>query len=589
MSEASGSGEVAARTDDAVWDCVIPYVKEPQDRASVSLVCKQWHNIDSLTRKHVTIALCYAATPDLLFRRFPNLESLKLKGLPRFSMFSQFPDDWGGYATPWIEEIVKSFKKMKALHLRRMIVKDSDLELIAATAIGKGLEVLKLDRCFGFSTDGLLHICRSLRSLRTLDMEGSKIIEKDGEWLHELALNNKVLENLNLYLTKLVEVEARDLELIAKNCASLVKVKIYIEIDIADLVGFFRNAAALEEFWGGFFGPFEEYAEVAFPQRLCSLGIQDLINVDFPMVFPFAARLKKLDLLVAMLDTEDYCQLLQRCPNLEMLQGTDTIGDRGLAVVAMNCKKLKRLLLYRNLDDDFEGVITHWGLIFLSRGCFELEYLSIAASNITNASLKCVGMNLKKLYCFRLRLFKNKETKANFPLDNGVRSLLMGCDRLTGLSLDLQPGGLTDVGFSYIGKYSPKVRWMLLGFVGESDNGIKEFSKDLRSLQKLELNGCPFSEGALGDAILRLPSLRYLWVQGYTESGADWDKVHKKRPKWITEFIPAAQVATTPNENGEGATIEIKAKILGYYSLVGRRTDFPSTVVPFIPKVTIDE
>ncbi|XP_022879592.1 coronatine-insensitive protein homolog 1b-like [Olea europaea var. sylvestris] len=145
MSEASGSGEVAARPDYAVWDCVIPYVKEPHDRASVSLVCKQWHNIDSLTRKHVAISLCYAATPDLLLRRFPNLESLKLRGQPHFAKFFHIPDDWGGYAKPWIEEIVKSFKKMKALHLRRMRVKDSDLKLIAATAIGKGLEVLKLD------------------------------------------------------------------------------------------------------------------------------------------------------------------------------------------------------------------------------------------------------------------------------------------------------------------------------------------------------------------------------------------------------------------------------------------------------------
>ncbi|CAA3026680.1 Hypothetical predicted protein, partial [Olea europaea subsp. europaea] len=62
------------------------------------------------------------------------------------------------------------------------------------------------------------------------------------------------------------------------------------------------------------------------------------------------------------------------------------------------------------------------------------------------------------------------------------------------------------VGFSYIGKHSPKVRWMLLSFV-ESDNAIKEFSEGLPRLQKLELKRCSFSEGALGDDILRLPSL----------------------------------------------------------------------------------
>ncbi|CAI9767657.1 unnamed protein product [Fraxinus pennsylvanica] len=593
MSKASGSGKIAATSDYPLWDCVIPYVKEPQDRATVSLVCKQWHEIDSLTRKHVTIALCYAATPDRLSRRFPNLESLKLEGQPRTS---RIPSDRGCYATPWIEEIVKSFKKMKALHLRRMIVKDSDLELIAATAIGKGLEVLKLDKCYGFSTNGLLHICRSLRSLMTLDMEASTIIENDGEWLQELALNNTVLENLNFYMTNLVEVKSGDLELIAKNCPSLVVVKIN-DSDIADLVGFFRNAAALEEFCGSCLGKqpigsegdqnaqLERYAAVPFPQRLCSLGLKYLSGAEIQIVFPFAARLKKLDLLCAMLDTESHCLLLERCPNLEMLQARAVIGDRGLEVVAQICKKLKRLRIAHGIL--VEGV-THRGLISLSQGCLELEYLAIVVTDITNASLECVGIHLKKLYSFRLRLIVNQETIANFPLDYGVRSLLMGCHKLTGLTLYLQSGGLTDVGLSYIGKYSPKVRWMRLGFVGESDNGIKEFSKNLPSLQKLELRGCRFSEGALGDAILRLPSLRCLWVQGYTKSGADWDKVHEKRPKWITEFISATQVAE-PNENGEDVSFENKAQILAYYSLADPRTDFPSTVVPLISKVTINE
>ncbi|CAA3014586.1 SRC2-like [Olea europaea subsp. europaea] len=76
---------------------------------------------------------------------------------------------------------------------------------------------------------------------------------------------------------------------------------------------------------------------------------------------------------------------------------------------------------------------------------------------------------------------------------------------------------------------------------------------------------------------------------GYTKSRADWDKVHKTRPKWITEFIPIAKVSATPNENGEDATVEIKAQILAYYLLADRRTNFSSTVVLFIPKVTINE
>ncbi|EXB58161.1 hypothetical protein L484_026362 [Morus notabilis] len=51
---------------DVVLGCVIPYIDDPKDRDAVSLVCKRWYDLDALTRKHVTIALCYTPTPDRL-------------------------------------------------------------------------------------------------------------------------------------------------------------------------------------------------------------------------------------------------------------------------------------------------------------------------------------------------------------------------------------------------------------------------------------------------------------------------------------------------------------------------------------------
>ncbi|KAM3355634.1 hypothetical protein P3S68_022347 [Capsicum galapagoense] len=77
-------------------------------------------------------------------------------------MFNLIPEDWRGSVTPWVAEITKLFRRLKALHFRRMIVRDSDLEL-PAIRLGKVLQVLKLDKCSGFSTDGLLHIAHSCR------------------------------------------------------------------------------------------------------------------------------------------------------------------------------------------------------------------------------------------------------------------------------------------------------------------------------------------------------------------------------------------------------------------------------------------
>ncbi|KAF3667154.1 hypothetical protein FXO37_10145, partial [Capsicum annuum] len=88
-------------------------------------------------------------------------------------MFNLIPEDWRGSVTPWVAEITKLFRRLKALHFRRMIVRDSDLELPAIRR-GKVLQVLKLDKCSGFSTDGLLHIAHSCRY--TDEFESTHII-----------------------------------------------------------------------------------------------------------------------------------------------------------------------------------------------------------------------------------------------------------------------------------------------------------------------------------------------------------------------------------------------------------------------------
>lgn len=129
---------------DVVLGCVMPYIHDSKDRDAASLVCRRWYELDAQTRKHVTIALCYTTGPDRLHRRFGHLESLKLKGKPGAAMLNLVPEDWGGYVTPWVNEIAESFNCLKSLHFRRMIVRDLDLELLARSR-GRVLHTLKLD------------------------------------------------------------------------------------------------------------------------------------------------------------------------------------------------------------------------------------------------------------------------------------------------------------------------------------------------------------------------------------------------------------------------------------------------------------
>ncbi|KAJ6726955.1 F-BOX/TPR REPEAT PROTEIN POF3 [Salix purpurea] len=574
---------------DIVLGLVMPYINDPRDRDAVSLVCRRWCELDALTRKNVTIAFCYSTSPDRLRRRFNDIESLKLKGKPRAAMFfNLIPEDWGGFVTPWVNEIAESFNCLKSLHFRRMIVTDSDLELLARSK-GRVLQVLKLDKCSGFSTDGLSHIGRSCRQLRTLFLEESGIVERDGDWLHELAMNNTVLETLNFYMTDLTRVRLEDLVLLARNCRSLVSVKVS-DSEILDLVGFFRAASGLEEFCGGSFNETlepEKYSAVTFPPKLCCLGLSYMEKSVMSIVFPFASLLKKLDLLYALLGTEDHCVLVQRCPNLEVLETRNVIGDRGLEALARSCKLLKRLRIERGADEqgmeDVDGRVSHRGLIALAQGCLELEYIAVYVSDISNAALEHMGTYSKNLNDFRLVLLEQEERITDLPLDNGVRALLRGCEKLQRFGLYLRPGGLTDVGLGYIGQYSRQVRWMILGSVGESDEGLLAFSRGCPSLQKLEMRACCFSESALARAALQLTSLRYLWVHGYRETSTGHrDLLTMVRPFWNIELIPSRKVETV-NHVGEKTVAENPAHILAYYSLAGLRTDFPDTVRPLDP------
>lgn len=256
-----------------------------------------------------------------------------------------------------------------------------------------------------------------------------------------------------------------------------------------------------------------------------------------------------------------------------------------MEVLAWSCKRLKRLRIERGADEqgmeDEEGVVSHRGLIALAQGCLEIEYVAVYVSDITNAALEHVGTYSKNLNDFRLVLLEHEERITDLPLDNGVRALLRGCEKLQRFGLYLRPGGLTDVGLGYIGQYSKHVRWMLLGSVGESDDGLLAFSRGCPSLQKLEMRACCFSESALARAVLQLTSLRYIWVHGYKETATGLgDLLGMARPFWNIELIPSRKFKV--NQNGDNVEVENPAHVLAYYSLAGPRTDFPETVKPLM-------
>ncbi|GJU82756.1 leucine-rich repeat, cysteine-containing subtype protein [Tanacetum coccineum] len=321
--------------------------------------------------------------------------------------------DYDIQITPWIQQLALEFRCLKEFHIRRPVVCDEDLETLARTC-GNDLRILKIKKCKGFSTDGLMHVSKYCNQLRTLCLKYCYHIEvKDDIWIHQLALNSMVLKMLHVRSIDLSN-NAQELTLLAKNCCnSLISLKIG-ECYLSKLGDAFRYAVRLEQF-GGVYICDEE---------------SELVGFQFPPNLH--------------LDEDSRCLLFKRCPNLKVLHTKDVCGDRGLQVIGHFCKKLRKLT--------HKGVVTHVGLIALAKGCTNLESLKVGLGDVSNESLECVGTHLKNLRDFCICLGK-EDSIIDLPLDNGVRAMLMGCSKLERLVILLRHGGLTDVGLEHIGKH----------------------------------------------------------------------------------------------------------------------------------------
>ncbi|CAM6110085.1 unnamed protein product [Calypogeia fissa] len=532
---------------DETLACVFAHLDSPVDLSAVSRVCRQWRRVDSNTRKHVQIANCYSVAPATLTRRFPRLLSLKLKGKSRAFEFELLPPNWGGYAGPWLAEVARAYAhQFQSLWLRRMVVTDDDL-LLLATSCHDSLVSLKLDKCSGFSARGLEYITVRCRLLKVLYLEESSIQEgeRSREWLHELAVNNPNIEELNFqYTTGLDDIDVDDLDLIAANCRSLRSLKV-AEVDVLDMERVANKCTALVELGTGDCSrvgdPEVPVPIVNFPRTIMALsGFLALNDLGVPAIVGMLANLKKLDLQFSLLSQDGYCQILQHCTSLEVLMARNGLGDAGLITVARTCKNLRRI---RIDDSEGESILSPAGIIPLAKSCVRLEYVCMYVHNISNATLVAFGRNSVLKDC-RFVLLSALKVIPDLPLDEGVKALLRGCRSLTRFALYVRNGALTDRGMGYIGEYGGRLKWILLGCTGESDLGFTRLAAGCHSLERLEIRDCPFTELGCVTAATAMPNLKFMWVQGREVTEAGGRMLAGARSHWIVEIAPTLQLAT---------------------------------------------
>ncbi|GKA04163.1 leucine-rich repeat, cysteine-containing subtype protein [Tanacetum coccineum] len=468
-----------------------------------NMISKKFFDIVSKTRKHVTVHVHFAPDPKRVSHRFPNLKSLTLKS---YSWGHYTPEKCCIPVTPWILETAVKFEILKSLSIRNMVLSAFDLQPLAKNR-GGGLRSLEIRGCKMFSEDGLEDIARCCSELTSLRL-GYNWIENDyeggyrtnGKWFHELALCNTVMESLD-FDDPFDCYDMEDVTLLAKKCSkSLVSLNISSR-NLSDFREVFKHAKKLDHFGYGIIDVHPDSNGFRFPPNIRGLRIEYVTQASFPFLLPYFHHLRELDLKCV---PNCPSNLFKWSPSLEVLHTQDNCGDKGLQVIGQFCKKLRKLTRY--------GLATQMGLIAVAQGCPNLEYLEFTLFDISNEALECVGTRLKNLHDFRIFLDEEGGIE-DFPLDNGVQAMLMGCTKLERLDIDLCLGVLTDVGLGYIGEYGHNLRHLSLSYTGESDVGLLELLKGCPKLRKLKLNGCPFSEQAITSFVFSInQSLRYAWL-----------------------------------------------------------------------------
>lgn len=152
---------VAFSLPEEVLEHVFSFIDNDNDRSSISLVCRSWYEIERCCRRNVFVGNCYAVSPEMVVKRFPRVRSVTLKGKPHFADFNLVPDGWGGYVSPWIKAMAAACPSLLEIRLKRMVVTDDCLDLIAKSF--KNFRVLVLISCEGFTTHGLAAIAANCR------------------------------------------------------------------------------------------------------------------------------------------------------------------------------------------------------------------------------------------------------------------------------------------------------------------------------------------------------------------------------------------------------------------------------------------
>ncbi|KAG5044032.1 hypothetical protein GYH30_007897 [Glycine max] len=561
-----------------VLEHVFSFIWSERDRNAISLVCKSWYEIERWCRRKVFVGNCYAVSPLMVIKRFPELRSIALKGKPHFADFNLVPEGWGGYVCPWIAAMARAFPCLEEIRLKRMVITDESLELIAKSF--KNFKVLVLTSCEGFTADGLAAIASNCRNLRELDLQESEVEDLSGHWLSHFPDSYTSLVSLNISCLN-HEVSLSALERLLGRCRNLRTLRLNRAVPLDRLPNLLLRCPQLVELGTGVYSTEmrpEVFSnlEAAFSgcKQLKSLsGFWDVLPSYLPAVYPICSRLTSLNLSYAIIQSSDLIKLISQCPNLLRLWVLDYIEDAGLYALAASCKDLRELRVFPSEPFGLEPNVslTEQGLVSVSEGCPKLQSVLYFCRQMSNAALHTIARNRPNLTRFRLCIIEPRtpDYLTLEPLDSGFGAIVEQCKDLQRLSLS---GLLTDRVFEYIGTYAKKLEMLSVAFAGDSDLGLHHVLSGCDNLRKLEIRDCPFGDKALLANAEKLETMRSLWMSSCSVSYGACKLLGQKMPRLNVEVIDERG---PPDSRPDDCPVE---KLYIYRTVAGPRLDMPGFV-----------
>ncbi|KAL2529250.1 Protein AUXIN SIGNALING F-BOX 3 [Forsythia ovata] len=561
-----------------VLEHIFEFLTSHRDRNAVSLVCKSWYTVERFSREKVFIGNCYAISPERLISRFPRVRSLTLKGKPHFADFNLVPHDWGGYVQPWIESMAKGGVNLEELRLKRMLVSDESLELLAN--FFPNFKSLVLVSCEGFTTDGLAAIASNCRFLRELDLQEIEVEDRRGQWLSYFPDSCTSLVSLNFACLK-GDVNLASLERLVARCRNLRSLRVNHAVPIDALQRILLQAPQLVDLGTGSFvqdPDSETYNKLETAMQKCTSitslsGFLDVTARCLPAVYPICRHLTSLNLSYAAgIYSDELVNLIRHCNKLERLLVLDTIGDKGLSVVASTCKELQELRVFPSDIYGGNAAVTEEGLVAISAGCPKLNSILYFCQQMTNAALIMVAKNCPNFIRFRLATLNPTipDAVTMQPLDEGFGAIVKSCKGLKRLSVS---GLLTDQLFLYIGTYAEQLEMLSIAFAGDSDKGMLYVLNGCKKLKKLEIRDSPFGNVALLADTGKYETMRSLWMSSCEVTLGACKTLAQKMPRLNVEIINESDQMEVSGDDKQKVE-----KMYLYRTLVGPRKDAPDFV-----------